>query len=87
MKMNSNTNQSEKPADITLSISQREIEVLLLIEKGYSSMQIAAELNITESTVVFHRQNLKLKLNVKNSCELISKAYRLDILPYSGWTI
>ncbi len=61
-------------------LSIRELQILKLIAEGNSSKQIADRLNIAEVTVIFHRQNLKKKLNARNSFELISKAYDLKIL-------
>jgi two-component system, NarL family, response regulator NreC len=69
-----------KSHEYSSNLSVREYEILKLIAEGNSSKQIAFKLNIAEVTVVFHRQNLKKKLDAKNSIELISKAYQLKIL-------
>ena len=46
-------------------LSDREMEVLLLIGSGYGSQQIGRELHISVKTVEAHRANIKLKLHLK----------------------
>jgi len=50
-------------------LSTREKEILLLIEKGRMSKEIADTLSISKNTVDRHRQNILEKLRVKNSLE------------------
>lgn len=59
-----------------VNISSREIEVLKLIARGYSSKILAAELNISQHTADSHRKNLLAKFNVKNTAELVNEAYK-----------
>lgn len=59
-----NNNQGAK------KITRREMDVLRLIVKGYTSNQIALELNVSENTVETHRKNLFAKCQVKNAVEL-----------------
>ena len=47
-------------------LSQREKDVLSLIVKGYINKEIADELNISLSTVIFHRNNICDKLNTRS---------------------
>jgi DNA-binding NarL/FixJ family response regulator len=54
------------------SLSQREIEIMRQIKKGFSSKEIANELNISVKTVEVHRYNIFKKLNVKNSASLVN---------------
>lgn len=54
--------QENLPAGLT----QREIEILKLIAKEFSSQQIASQLNISLNTVESHRKNIYQKLNLKN---------------------
>jgi DNA-binding CsgD family transcriptional regulator len=54
------------------SISTRELEVLKYLAIGYSSKQIAAELDIAVKTIDNHRQNLLKKTNTKSSGELVA---------------
>ena len=53
------------------NLTNREIEVLRLIQKGLLSKEIADKLCISIHTVNIHRQNLLRKLGVQNSIEAI----------------
>jgi len=63
-----------------ISLTKRELEVVKLIMKGYTSNQIAEELFISNRTVDTHRANLMQKLDVKNSIELINKVTEENLL-------
>lgn len=52
-------------------LSDREIEVLTLIAQGKSSKEIADSLSISIMTVYNHRVNIKNKLNIKKTAQLI----------------
>ena len=54
------------------SLSQREIEIISFIKKGYSSKEIADALNISVKTVEVHRYNILKKLNLKNAAALVN---------------
>jgi DNA-binding NarL/FixJ family response regulator len=55
-------------------LSDRELEVLMHIGKGYGSQQIASQLHISVKTVETHRAHLKLKLKLNSSSELLQTA-------------
>ena len=61
-------------------ISKRESEILELIGEGLITKQIANRLNISPTTVITHRNNLKSKIHAKNTAELINKANHLMLL-------
>ena len=61
-------------------LSQREVEILKWIGKGYLSKEIADRLHISIHTVNTHRQRILEKLNVDNSIEAIKYAQILGIL-------
>lgn len=61
-------------------LTQREIEVLLLLSNGHSSKQIGSELSISARTVETHRLNIMKKLGTSNSAETISVAAKLNII-------
>ena len=52
------------------SLSPRENELLKLLVGGKTTKRIAAELNISLTTVDFHRNNILRKMNVENLVEL-----------------
>ena len=50
--------------------SQRELEVLKLINEGLANKEIAAGLGVSVHTVETHRLNLKRKLGIEGRAEL-----------------
>ena len=54
------------------SLSQREIEIIAYIKKGFSSKEIADALSISVKTVEVHRYNILKKLNLKNAAALVN---------------
>jgi DNA-binding NarL/FixJ family response regulator len=54
------------------SLSEREIEVIGFIKKGFSSKEIAEPLNISVKTVEVHRYNILKKLNLKNTAAMVN---------------
>ena len=61
-------------------LSEREKEVLQLIDKGNMSKDIARILSISINTVNRHRQNILEKLQVSNSIEACRVAKELKLL-------
>lgn len=61
-------------------ITQREREVLQLIAEGRTTREIAGILCISAKTVESHRANLKEKLHLRNTAELIQYALRRGII-------
>lgn len=52
------------------SLTPQQERILLLIGEGRSSAEIAREIRLTESTVAFHRANLRRKLGIENELGL-----------------
>jgi DNA-binding NarL/FixJ family response regulator len=50
----------------SLGLTARELEVANLIRQGSTSKNIADMLGITVNSVIFHRQNIRAKLGIKN---------------------
>lgn len=61
-------------------LSQREKEILRLIQKGMPSKEIATTLYISINTVNRHRQNILEKLSVSNSIEACRAAEEMKLL-------
>lgn len=57
-------------------LSDREFEVFESLGEGLSSQQIAKKLHLSAKTVDAHRANIKTKLNLKTTAELIAYAAR-----------
>lgn len=61
-------------------LSDRELEVLRLIAKGKNNQQISNVLNIAESTVRFHTNNIFGKLNVSDRTQALVTALNRGIV-------
>ena len=70
------TNKTNNKYDLT----QREIDVLQLLTKGYSAKIIASELEIASETVRTHLKNIYQKLHVNCGKEAIAKVLKEHIL-------
>lgn len=55
-------------------LTDRELEIFQMIGKGFSSRQIAGQLNLSVKTVSAHRERIKQKLGAKTSGELVRYA-------------
>ena len=62
MKHSSTPTRTETVHDL----SAREIEVLVLITRGFINKEIADRLNISLTTVISHRKNITEKLGIKS---------------------
>jgi DNA-binding NarL/FixJ family response regulator len=66
----------EKPTQqLHDDLSEREMEVLMLITQGKSTKDIADKLFLSTHTVYTHRKNILKKLSCKSAAELINYAY------------
>lgn len=59
-------------------LSERELEVLSLIDKSYS--EIGNLLHIARETVISHKKNIESKLGISNKIQLIEYAEKIGIL-------
>ena len=57
-------------------LSNREFEVFLLIRKGHGTHQISNQLHLNTKTVESHRRNIKIKLGLKDSVQLLKYAFQ-----------
>jgi DNA-binding NarL/FixJ family response regulator len=61
--------------DVPVSVlSDREIEVLTLLARGFGAREIADKLYLSVKTIESHRERIKEKLNLKNATELLRYA-------------
>lgn len=74
------TYYSKRVMDIVLSfknektgndLSEREIEVLQLISKGFTNQEIALKLFLSPHTTESHRRHLLAKMQAKNTADLV----------------
>lgn len=62
------------------SISEREFEVLRLLQSGATNREIAAALGIKPGTVRNHTSSIYEKLGVRNRLEAVARAAELGVL-------
>ncbi len=62
-----------------LLLTKREQEVLQMIASNLTSKEIAETLFLSKRTIDHHRNNLLLKMDVKNTAALIAKAIKLGL--------
>lgn len=58
---------ANKQPDITLSLSETEREILILVKNGFTSPQIAKKRGCSYRTIEKHRSNIIKKLGIKSS--------------------
>ena len=61
-------------------LTERQREVLQLLTEGKSMKQVASVLNVTTSTVAFHKLRIKETLNAKNDADLVQYAIRNHVI-------
>lgn len=72
--------QAESQAEALVEgLSERELEILMLVKEGLSSKAIAEELFIAPSTIHWHIHNIYTKLNVHNRTQAVDKAVKLNL--------
>jgi two-component system nitrate/nitrite response regulator NarL len=58
------------------SLTKREMEILRKLANGFTSLMIANELNISESTLRSHYQSIQKKRNLSNHNQLLVYAVK-----------
>jgi LuxR family maltose regulon positive regulatory protein len=67
-------------AELPEPLSERELEVLILIAAGKSNRQIAKELFVTAGTIKAHIRNIYRKLEVHSRTQALARARELSLL-------
>jgi len=65
--------------ELLVDLTQRELDVLSLIAKGFGVKEVSELLDISSNTVSHHIKNLYSKLNVHNRAEATAAAVQLNI--------
>jgi DNA-binding NarL/FixJ family response regulator len=55
-------------------LTDREMEVFMLVAKGYTTKRIAQELHLSSKTIDSHKEHIKAKLNISDNTSLIQRA-------------
>ena len=74
------TGKSSRPSPIYAVLTERELEVLRLVEAGLSNRQIAGRLFISLGTVKVHLHNISEKLNTTSRTGAVARARELKLL-------
>jgi DNA-binding CsgD family transcriptional regulator len=62
------------------TLSDRELEVFLLLAEGLTDAEIGQKLNISSKTVNYHVENVKRRLGAKNRVQAIATALRRRLI-------
>jgi len=71
----SNLNQLNEPNE-NIELTRRETEILNLIVKGRTTLEIAQQLKLSKFTIDTHRKNIHKKLNIKTNAGLVNYVYK-----------
>lgn len=71
-----NLNGNDLPEELTA----REVEVLSLVARGFTNLELADELGISVSTVKRHLTNIYGKLGVSHRTEAVARAVQMKLL-------
>lgn len=72
--------QKNEKAQDYLGISERELEVLVLVAQGLSNKEIAGKLFVSINTVKTHLSKLYEKLDVSRRTQAVEKAKNLKLI-------
>ena len=64
----------KKTKSTFIKISKREEQIIKLIARGLNNNEIAKQLYLSVETVKTHKKNIKLKISVNNTAEIIKYA-------------
>ena len=64
----------------SVSLSRRELQVLVEVDEGASNREIAYRLDVTEHTVKFHLKNIYRKLSARRRTEALNVAKALGLI-------
>jgi len=70
----------DKFKHIHVKLTKRELQIIILICEGKKTLEIAKILNLSKHTIESHRTNIFSKLDVRNSLELVSLAFKVGII-------
>lgn len=72
LELLSNPQISPVPEELHKDLTDREYEVMILLAKERSYIQISKKLNMSTNNVGTHRTNLMLKMKMKKNSELVN---------------
>lgn len=73
------SNNTNTDAPVT-NITKRELEILQLVVREFTTKEISEQLTISINTIDTHRKNIMKKLNVKNTIGMVKYAIKNDLV-------
>ncbi|MBE0697323.1 MAG: response regulator transcription factor, partial [Anaerolineaceae bacterium] len=74
------TENMDTSPDLVEPLSERELEVLKMIDQGLTNQEIAASLVLAQSTVKTHINNIYGKLGVQSRTQAVKKSRELNLI-------
>lgn len=75
-------NRMNQKAELYEMLTEREMEILMLISKGYSNQEIADASHITIKTVKTHVSNILSKLEVQDRTQAVIYAFKHHLVEH-----
>jgi DNA-binding NarL/FixJ family response regulator len=75
---------NSQPQSGVLTLTSRQQQVLQLIARGHTAKEIAAALNLSVKTAVFHKTGIMDKLGLRTTAELTRYALERGIVPVTS---
>ena len=69
-----------KPSQQLTGLTDREVEVLTLVARGWSNQEISESLYVTSATTKTHVSRLLMKLGARDRAQLIVIAYETGLV-------
>jgi DNA-binding NarL/FixJ family response regulator len=76
--LSNQTDLSKAPHE---SLTDRELEILLLLAHGCTTSEIAGKLELSASTVSTHLNHIRAKLGARSNAQLVEYAVRHKLIP------
>lgn len=73
-------NALQSDIESATNLTERQLDVLRLMDKGFSNKVIASELTISEATVKMHVTAIFRELDVSNRTQAVLKAQKLGVI-------
>jgi len=77
-------NSPPPPSGELEGLTDRELEVLVLVARGWSNVEVAERLYITPATTKSHVSRLLMKLGARDRAQLIVMAYEVGLVSPGG---